>query len=242
MSSQKLVIPTIVFVLCQVLILKLAFWQVERLAWKRDIISALDAVYALDATAIPLSFEDGENILSEDVFFRRGTLTGEFVSHKVLFLGPRQRDGMNGYHVLALFRVENGQIILVNRGWVPDGLANNDYISTSFPEALVHLTGLIRQPEKSHFFSPANVPQQNLWFGYNMKQFATYMGVDALPDVVFYVEEMDGSDLEYPSAFVEKWYPRNEHFQYMVFWFSMSAVFCLIYVLAVFRPFSRNKI
>lgn len=237
----RFVISTIIFAVCQVLILKLAFWQVDRLAWKETIIAKLGAVYQQDATKNNLSFDEWRKAPKQELYFARGVIKGSYLHNKEIVFGPRQREGMNGYHLLVPFRLVTGEHVLVNRGWVPDGLKDQQYRSDGLTEGEIALVGMLRTPERTHFMSPSNVPSQDLWFVYDLEQMGRAIGMNSLPNLVFYVEEELDQSFEYPSAFAKDWYPRNEHFQYMVFWFSMSAALLLIFLMAVVWPLYKNN-
>lgn len=238
----KKIIPFIVFILCQTIILKLAFWQVERLAWKQDIIAALDIAYAQPAT--DLTFNDAlqQTIQQQEIFFQRGTIHGQYLQDKSIKVGPRQRNGTNGHHITSLFQLNKGPIITINRGWVSEGASINTAPNTK--NAI--LTGILRHPSAIHSMTPSNVPAQNLWFSLNISELEKHWDTHNLPSAVFYIENESpaSSHMDAPQPFTTQWYPRNEHFQYMIFWFSMSLILTLIAAISLYalrkKPSSKT--
>ena len=69
-----------------------------------------------------------------------------------------------GYWVFAPARLADGSIVVVNRGFVPEGRQD----PASRPEGqgggTVALVGVVRWPEARGLFTPADNPERNLWF------------------------------------------------------------------------------
>ena len=113
----------IVFVLIAVglasLFIRLGFWQLDRLAWRR----ALNAEVAAHIAAPPVVVESLPRD-SAALRYRRVTLRGVFDYANQVVITQRIRGGSPGVNLLTPLRVAGrDSAYLINRGWVysPDG-------------------------------------------------------------------------------------------------------------------------
>lgn len=53
--------------------------------------------------------------------YRRVWLAGSYLPKKTVLIRNRPLDGIQGFQVVTPFRLESGEIILMDRGWVPTG-------------------------------------------------------------------------------------------------------------------------
>ena len=108
--SISLVIVAIVS-LC--ILISLGTWQLHRLNWKEDLISVRQA----EAARQPIPLKSPLTVKPEP--FRRIELRGRFLYTKEILVGPRSYHGSAGWHMVTPLRLISGEIVLVNRGWVP---------------------------------------------------------------------------------------------------------------------------
>ena len=100
-------------------------------------------------------------------------------------------DGKAGYHVLTPLQVEDGTVLLVNRGWVP--LDRRDPASRpdgQVPDA-VTVTGILRVNAHAGWLTPENHPADNLWFSYDLPAMARATGQPLRPAIL----EADAADI-----------------------------------------------
>ncbi|NLP86052.1 SURF1 family protein [Microbacterium sp. CFH 90308] len=75
-----------------------------------------------DAAAVPLAelIPAGSSLDPQDEW-RPVTLTGRYVSDDRLLVRNRPHGGTSAFEVLVPFRLDDGRVLLVDRGWVPPG-------------------------------------------------------------------------------------------------------------------------
>lgn len=82
----------------------LGTWQVQRLRWKVQLIEETEQKLANEPIPLP-------RILSPDRLFkfefRRFQVNGRFLHHKEMLVGPRAKDGQNGYYVITPLLISN---------------------------------------------------------------------------------------------------------------------------------------
>ncbi|MCP3766207.1 MULTISPECIES: SURF1 family cytochrome oxidase biogenesis protein [Streptomyces] len=128
--SRQWVILTLLSLVLIPTMVELGFWQLHR--HERRV--ALNQVIADSLAAEPVPAESltapGAKV-DRDHLYRRVTARGSFdASDEVVVRRRTNADDEVGYHVLTPFVLEDGKVLLVNRGWVPaDGASQ-----TAFPE------------------------------------------------------------------------------------------------------------
>ncbi len=99
----------------------LASWQFGRNEEAAERIRQIEENW--DSAPVPLA----EVLAGPDSAFDRTEtwtpveLTGEYLVDETLLVRNRPRDGLPGYEVLVPFRLLDGTVLIVNRGWLPAG-------------------------------------------------------------------------------------------------------------------------
>lgn len=120
MSTARHAVRTVVAIaglaLFGALFTALGFWQLRRADENR----ALAEQFAAGGSAAPLA--DLPAAFADDNRFRRIEARGSFAAAPQFLLDNMLHDGVAGYQVLTVLRVEgSGRRLIVNRGWVGGG-------------------------------------------------------------------------------------------------------------------------
>ena len=199
----------------------LGVWQLHRKDEKRALIAALIERLAAPPVALsPKSQWKDFNAARDE--FRRVTFLGSFESPmdaKVYSSGSALRTDISGLgtFVFVPVRLASGVIVVVNRGFVPDGAV----VKTNVVREPIALTGYFRFPEKAGWLTPHEDDVKRLWFLRDHLAMATaYRWGDVAP---FYI------DLETPSpaSGLPKPGPlqvhlKDDHLQYAITWFGLA--------------------
>lgn len=204
----------------------LGVWQVQRLHWKDNLIADIAAARAAGPRDIGFHEIGGK----EDILYAR--LRGRYGAD-VFPVGPRTYEGLSGYHLVVPLIMKGSGVVLVNRGWVPQGQERD----ASPPSGIITVSGLLRPPGSGNPFVPANDPAQNRWFRIDTAQMAAAAGFEAAAPLVMYAEsETPESASLQPVRAALQWTPPNHHRQYAFFWFSMAGILLVIYYFRFWRP------
>src|SRR5437016_3649163 len=122
---RGLFIPTIVLLGALVVLIALGTWQLERREWKEALIAELDRKLAASPADLPLRERWPQLNAGRDEF-RRVKFPAEFLSDQdalVYSSGSLLRPDVigPGYWVFSPARVTGGSLVVVNRGFVPEG-------------------------------------------------------------------------------------------------------------------------
>ncbi|WP_058835255.1 SURF1 family protein [Luteimonas abyssi] len=193
----------------------LGIWQVQRLAWKQDLIERVDArIHAAPEAPPPRS---AWAALDEDDAYRRVHLRGEYLPvDEARTQAVTEIDG--GWWLLAPLRTEDGDIVLVNRGFVPLG---ED--AAPPPAGPVEVTGLLRITEPGGGFLRSNDPAEDRWHSRDVAAIGQARGLDAAALAPYFVDaERDPAMRGWPRGGMTVVRFRDHHLQYALTWFAMA--------------------
>jgi surfeit locus 1 family protein len=192
-------------------LLGLGFWQLDRLQWKRELIATIEARANTAAVVLPEAPQE----------FTRVTASGTFDHGRERHVLAQTHEGAVGVVVVTPLLTDDGRLLLVDRGWVPD--AARDMVGRG--EGRESLEGLVRLPPRPNSFTPENRPEDDQWFRIDP---AAMAGAEALP---FYLEASTAEADGWPQPRQRALSLRNDHLQYALTWFALAAGLLVVYVL-----------
>jgi len=206
----------------------LGTWQVERLHWKEALIAERTAAVSAPPTALPRTLEE-----TRPLAFHRVRAKGQFLHDREVPVHAIERQrGAAGYLVVTPLRLDDGAIVLVERGWVPTEKRDPATRAEGNPPGEVAVDGLLRlaPAEKPGWFVPANDPGRAEWFWIDLPAMARAAGVaEALP---FYVEAGAAPNPGgLPVGGQANTDLPNDHLQYAITWYALAAALAVIYLL-----------
>jgi len=214
----------------------LGTWQLERKAWKEGLIASLTERLSARPVALPPPAEWPRLAAKEDEFLRVAvTAVLENDKEGLVYTGGstlRDATGGPGYWVFTPARLADGNHVMVNRGFVPEGRQNPATRQEGQIVGPVDLVGVLRSPELPGIFTPAADPAHNIWFARDPAAIAAAKDVGAAP---FYLEiESPEPPGGFPHAGRLQPNLPNNHLQYAVTWFGLAAVFAGAYLVWLF--------
>jgi len=217
---------TIVSLPALLVLVGLGSWQLQRLQWKNDLISSFEARAAAPAIAVPAA-----DAGLDDVEFRRLSLEGAFLHDREIFLTGRTYEGNAGFHVVTPFKLDDGRLILINRGWVSEDYRDPAKRSFSQINGKTSVTGILRRPGVKGYFVPENEPDNGFWFTLIPGQINQHLGLDAAAINAFYADAVRTSDVvTLPIAAKTKLNLRNAHLSYALTWYGIALALIGVYI------------
>ena len=236
-SWRGLLVPAL---LAFAALVALGTWQMQRKAWKEGLIAALTERFAAPPQKLPAAKNWPELDRASDEY-RRVKFSAEFDnSREALVWGAASafRPDVSGlgYWIFTPARLADGSILIVNRGFVPEGRQD----PTSRPDGEVsgpiEIVGAMRWPDRS-WFTPSDEPAKNLWFARDPSAIAAAKGLGSGlgsglgPVAPFYVEQegpVPPGGLPQPGKLVVN-LPDN-HLQYAVTWYGLALVLAGVFI------------
>jgi len=213
----------------------LGFWQLERAAEKR----ALLQEYASgQRTTVPFS----DTPLPR---YQRVTAVGRFdTTRQILLDNMPSASGMPGYHVLTPFLLEDGGIVLVNRGWVPLGRNRAELPPIDVTGAQREIAGLVdRLPVPGMRLAPAGIPAGGWPQVLNFPEYGPLKELfgESLREPLLLLDQAA------PDGFARDWSVRVgvgplRHVGYAIQWFALGVALIVIFVVVnLKRPHATGR-
>ena len=203
----------------------LGVWQLQRMAWKHELIARVDARVHAEPVDIPDAGRWAALDAASDEY-RRVRLSGTWLEvpairvQAVTELGP-------GWWLLAPLETDRGEIVLVNRGYLPTGTD----AAAAVARGPATVTGLLRISEPDGGFLRDNAPAEDRWHSRDVAAIAQARKLDAARVAPFFVDA-DRSASRATTAgdpvgglTVVRF--RDNHLQYALTWFAMAALTAL---------------
>ncbi|AJR25698.1 MULTISPECIES: SURF1 family protein [Sphingobium] len=196
----------------------LGAWQVQRLAWKRDLIARVDArIHAAPVPAPRMAAKADE--------YRRVRISGRFLHDKAALVQAVTVRGA-GFWVLTPLVTDRGFTVIVNRGFVPPN-RRRDYMR---PPGEARISGLLRLSEPGGGFLRSNDPAGDRWFSRDVAAIAAARGIGR-PVADYFIDADAAAD---PGALPVGGltivaFPNN-HLQYAITWFALAAMVAGAYI------------
>lgn len=228
MQQNGLVWLTALMLAALAVLLGLGFWQLKRLQWKEGLIAQIEA----RSTASPIALEEAEALVREgrDPSYYRVKVDGRFHHAKELYLYAVS-DGRVGWHVITPLETADGEMVLIDRGFVPDALRDPPTRASGQIEELVAVTGIVRAPGQQALFTPDNEPKANRWFWRDLAAMTRSMFPHGTIEVAPFFLEADKSPV--PGGWPEGGQTRldipSNHLQYAITWFLLAVALLVIY-------------
>jgi surfeit locus 1 family protein len=255
-TLRSLLLPAILTVLALVVLVSLGNWQVRRLAWKEDLIER--AQERPQSQPLDLRHDDLAEVGEPGSFLERNEyrpiiLTGSYrpEGEVLVFTSlsrPRGKFGGPGYWVMTPFVTPpSGATILVNRGFIPDGM--EDAYSPP-PDGEQTIMGLIRSEETGSWFTPDPIPEERTFFARDPGKIAQITGIaEGLhhpgysPFITFFID-LEASFTP-PSGLPQAGETRisfpNNHLQYAITWYGLAAVLLAVFFGFVWRRLKETQ-
>jgi len=202
----------------------LGIWQVQRRAWKHDLVVRVDARVHAEPVDAPGRGQWPVVSASNDEY-RRVKLVGRFLQDKSVRVRASTELGMGSW-LLTPLRLRGGDVVIVNRGFVSPAWCEGKATCTPGPSGETSVTGLLRISEPKGAFLQPNRPAEDRWFSRDVAAIAAAMGLD---DVAPYFVDADaasspgrgeGNDGPVGGLTVIA-FPDN-HLMYAITWFAMA--------------------
>lgn len=231
-----LLLPTLLTIVGTLVLCTLGTWQLQRMSEKHAYIDRLQEQAA--GTPAPMPPSAGWAKLDPAALdLTHVVAKGNYIDDRIAGVrttiaagppGSRQLSGF-GRWIFQAFRLEDGGVILVNRGFVPEGRLGQVGPASGSDT----ISGFLRAPETRNSFTPQDLPAIREFYTRDPAGIAAALGQPPAP---FYLEAAREGDGMTPPAGVDVReligrIPDN-HLQYALTWFGLALT-----LLGVFAAF-----
>ncbi|MFC5523621.1 SURF1 family protein [Polaromonas jejuensis] len=207
--------------------LALGLWQLERRAWKLDLIARVDQ--RVHAPAAPLAHlppvAQWPHITAASDEYRHLQVSGHFLNDRETLV-QAVTDLGSGFWVLTPLQLPDGQTLLVNRGFVPPEARARATRSATESEAEVTLSGLLRLSEPGGGFLRHNDPAANRWYSRDVQAIAQARGLGQVApfflDADAPAQGRSSAAPAWPVSGLTVITFHNQHAVYALTWFGLA--------------------
>lgn len=188
------------------ILLWLGSWQLQRLAWKSEIVQRIETRLAADPVAVPPAPDP------ERDRYLRVRAAGEILPGELHVYTSVPPYGV-GYRVIAPMELADGRRILLDRGFVPIGEKD-----AARPLGPVTVEGSLNSPRVTDGFTGKPDRERNIWLPRDAPMMSA--ALDTLPILlVTETSDMAGAPMPVPVSVNIP----NNHLQYAITWFALAA-------------------
>ncbi|HEX3141357.1 MAG TPA: SURF1 family protein, partial [Rhizobacter sp.] len=199
----------------------LGTWQIQRRAWKLDLIERVEQRVHAPAVAAPASAQWAQ-INAADDEYRHVVLRGRFLHERETLVQAVTALG-GGYWVMTPLQLAEGGVVLVNRGFVPPEARERGTRSANEPQGEQRVRGLLRLSEPGGGFLRSNQPAAGRWYSRDVAAIAQAHGL--APVAPFFVDadvEAPPPGGRWPAAGLTVTSFRNTHLVYALTWYALA--------------------
>ncbi|HEY4068349.1 MAG TPA: SURF1 family protein [Burkholderiaceae bacterium] len=194
----------------------LGTWQVERRAWKLELIARVDARVHAPAVAAPEPARWPQVDAASDEY-RHVRVVGRFIDAAATRVQAVSELGA-GFWLLTPLRQPDGRIVLVNRGFIAP-----DAPPTPAPPTPVEVTGLLRMSEPGGGFLRRNDPGANRWYSRDVGAIAAARGLNQVAPFFIDADAAPaGASPHDPVGGLTVIAFHNNHLVYAITWYTLA--------------------
>ena len=208
-------------------LIALGNWQLERKVWKEGLIDTLGQRLAATPSALPPP-EVWPRLAPAADEFRRVRFSAQLLPGEealVFTSGSAFRPDVtgSGYWVFAPARLAGGGLVVVNRGFVPEGRQDKATRAAGEVGGVLDMVGVMRWPEAPGWFTPQPEPAHKLWFVRDPLAIAQAMHWgEVAPFFIELESPQPPGGLPLPGPL--KVELPDDHLQYALTWFGLAGV------------------
>jgi surfeit locus 1 family protein len=223
----------------------LGIWQVNRLAWKEGLIAEVTA--RLDQPAYDLPPPDQWPSLDLTTFdFHPVKVSGQYLADKTVLVFTSLGDDAKGkysgpgYWVMTPFTADDGGIVFINRGFVPQTQASAFSSGNTVPKGHLSIIGIAVEAEAAGAFTPGPDIARHVEWVRDPVRLATMAGLSA-PVIGLTIDAPAGTTGALPQGGETTIAFPNNHLGYAFTWFGFAILTPCLLAAWIWRQLRPKK-
>jgi surfeit locus 1 family protein len=204
----------------------MGLWQLSRAEYKDNLLDKIGERRDFQPVSITELPHD-----EADRLFLPVNVRGTFDTRHQFLYDNRIKSGKAGYHVYTPLRLQTGDSILVNRGWVPQGKTRQDLPKLPASLTAVEFSGLIDKVPSKGFVLSEKLHEEISWpmvLQYiDTEQLERILGYSLMP-VVIWMDDNTGDIFQHELPVLSLDSSKNKGYVFQ--WFAMGFTLLIIYI------------
>ena len=201
----------------------LGVWQLHRASEKKEMLTKEQRY----ANHEPIAWRPGDALPMQ---YQRIHVTGHFL-REVILLDNQYASHQWGYHVLSALLLKDGQVLMVDRGFLPGDITRRQMPQVDIPKGVIEISGSAYYPSKKLWLLGA--PFEKKERGITIIELASPKILNQILHKSVYPfiirlgkQEMNGYMREWTIVAM----PPERHYAYAVQWFAIALVIFILFV------------
>lgn len=219
-----------------VTMVNLGFWQLRRLDERQAFNAVIEERY--DAAPVPLDDLLTSDVDPDDIAWRPVTTSGSYLPDEAVLVVNRSQNGRAGVNIVVPLRLDDGRILFVNRGFVPQ-----TFDVPSVPAIDVSVSGRLR-PSQQRGFGQLSDPAEGVLREaqrLDIERLAPQIDGEVVPMYIDLIESVPAEVGAIPEPVIAPDLSEGNHLSYAVQWFIFSIAVGVGWVLAVRRSIATHR-
>jgi len=227
-SKIKIILVNTTVLISFIILVTLGTWQLDRKEQKEQLFEKIKRVN--------LVVEDFENIVINennlnDWIYKKVSFKGNYRYEKELYVfthlsDPRGDYGGAGYWVFNLFVSSEGNLIIINRGFVPQDMINEFKSKDSSEPVNNSQIGYIRSFEERNIFTPDTDFNGKILYSILKEDIKKIFDINGIEP--YFVDLISSNQLIPQSNETRLKFPDN-HLSYAITWYGLATSLLFIY-------------
>jgi surfeit locus 1 family protein len=202
---------------------RLGYWQLQRAAEKKLMLSAHHEFASQD----PISWQPDRKLPAQ---YQPIVVKGHFLP-KVLLLDNQHYQHQFGYHVISPLMLVNGHVILVDRGWLAGDVTRRELPEVDVPSGFIDVMGQVYYPSDKNWSLGQLIEKEQLNLAVieliDTQLVSQFLHKSVYPFIIRLGKYEAG-------GYVREWaivsMPPERHDAYALQWFAMALVILILYI------------
>ena len=227
-AFQPRLVPTLVALVLMMIGISAGIWQTGRAQQKLTLKVQLEALAS--QPPLPLTTQ-AFNV--ESLRWHTVEAQGVWLPGSTVLLDNRIYQGKPGYQVVTPLQLNDGRVVLVNRGWVAASRERSQLPQVATPTGTVSITGQVRVPLQGAFaLGVIASPDGRVWQQLRLEAMAAALKLPLAPCVIFQQSLSD-------DGFKREWdapdYGIDTHKGYAFQWFALATLSLIFFLIMSFK-------
>ncbi|GAA4222894.1 surfeit locus 1 family protein [Sagittula marina] len=210
---KRYLAPILIGLIGVAILLRLGFWQVDRLGQKEAELALIEATIYGEPQPLPRLMDP------ETQRYLPTALDGTLEDGALYVLVSAKMRGA-GWRVISPFQTEEGRRVLVDRGFLPV-----DQKDAPLYTGPAHISANLHWPDDRNSSTPDNDEAKNIWYARDLGPMSEALQTEPLLVVARQIDPAPTSVQPMP---VDTSAIPNDHLQYAITWFSLAAVWLIM--------------
>jgi surfeit locus 1 family protein len=220
-----------------VVMINLGFWQLRRLDERQAFNDVIEARY--DTPPVPFDTLVAPDGPYESVEWRPVTVSGTYLPDETFFVVNRSQNGRAGRNVVVPMRLDDGRLLIVNRGFVPLQFEQVPPV----PALDVDLVGRVRLTEERRTGQLSDPGEGDLLEAQriDIERLAPQFPGEVVPVYVDLITSSPAEEPGFPEPVAPPTLGEGSHLSYAVQWFIFAIAVAAGWVIVVRRSIRDHR-